>query len=233
MNCGVFLISHIKFFQGEWYKKGSQKKNVKCLCRNGQNGDPEWKKSCSWSFNDTPWSVSDVKGIQCKAKTSLSAEKEDNLTDSYTFIIPEPLPVFEENGAYKQYPPGYIPNPIWHYFLALSIDGKWIRETLEIGESIQVSGSCNPNFEVRGFFPCEELASMPDNMADNTCGWPAFRLFEQGSLNSDGILETILQCPRCGCGSEGAINLNDRYAVELAGSRKVTNFPSVMWNQSD
>jgi len=29
------------------FQKGGQKKNVKCLCKNGQNGDPEWKKSCS------------------------------------------------------------------------------------------------------------------------------------------------------------------------------------------
>ena len=53
-------------FQGEWFKKGGDKKDVRCQCRNGQNGDPAWKKSCSWSFNDASWSSSDVDTVQCK-----------------------------------------------------------------------------------------------------------------------------------------------------------------------
>ena len=56
----------IMYFQEEWYKKGGYKRNVKCECKNGQNGDPEWKKSCSWSFNGAPWSPSDVDTVQCK-----------------------------------------------------------------------------------------------------------------------------------------------------------------------
>ena len=39
---------------------------MRCQCANGQNGDPSWKKSCSWSFNDAPWSSSDVDTVQCK-----------------------------------------------------------------------------------------------------------------------------------------------------------------------
>jgi len=49
----------------EWFKKGSQKKNVKCLCRNGQNGDPAWKKSCSWSYQNALWVPSDVNEVTC------------------------------------------------------------------------------------------------------------------------------------------------------------------------
>ena len=39
---------------------------MRCLCKKGQNGDPAWKKSCSWSFQDAPWSYSDVDNVQCK-----------------------------------------------------------------------------------------------------------------------------------------------------------------------
>ena len=56
-------------FKEEWYKKGGYKRNVKCECKNGQNGDPAWKKSCSWSFNGASWSPSDVDTVQCKPAT--------------------------------------------------------------------------------------------------------------------------------------------------------------------
>jgi len=51
------------------FPKGSTKRNVKCICKNGRNGDPSWKKSCDWEFRGQPWSPSDVKDVQCKAKT--------------------------------------------------------------------------------------------------------------------------------------------------------------------
>ena len=41
--------------------------------------------------------------------------------------------------------------------------------------------------------------------------------------NTNGHLETWLQCPQCGCGAEGAANLNDLYAAEQAGSRKISD----------
>ena len=58
--------NYIKKLKGKWYKKGGNKKSVRCLCRNGQKGDPSWKKSCSWSFKDAPWTSSDINTIQCK-----------------------------------------------------------------------------------------------------------------------------------------------------------------------
>ena len=73
-----------KSFQGKSYTKGGQKKNVKCLCKNGQNGDPAWKKSCSWSFQDATWSVSDVKNVQCKARTNLSTTSTTTATPTTT-----------------------------------------------------------------------------------------------------------------------------------------------------
>ena len=53
---------------GQVFKKGGQKRNVKCFCKNGQNGDPAWKKSCSWSFQGKPWYPSYVNTVQCIGK---------------------------------------------------------------------------------------------------------------------------------------------------------------------
>ena len=50
---------------GRLFKKGTQKRNVKCMCKNGQNGDPAWKKSCSWSFLDAPWHEKDSELVMC------------------------------------------------------------------------------------------------------------------------------------------------------------------------
>ena len=56
---------------GQVFNKGGQKRNVKCLCKNGQNGDPSWKKSCSWSFQNKPWYPSYVNTVNCKGKFSI------------------------------------------------------------------------------------------------------------------------------------------------------------------
>ena len=50
------------------FKMGAAKRNVKCQCRNGQNGDPAWKKSCAWEFKGQPFSISDVQDVECKFK---------------------------------------------------------------------------------------------------------------------------------------------------------------------
>jgi len=49
-----------------WYKAAGTKKNVKCLCKNGQNGDPSWKKSCSWSFNEKKFQPGYLNEVTCK-----------------------------------------------------------------------------------------------------------------------------------------------------------------------
>ena len=50
------------------FVKGGDKKNVKCLCKNGQNGDPAWKKSCSWDFRGDTWGIEQFKTVECKDK---------------------------------------------------------------------------------------------------------------------------------------------------------------------
>ena len=84
--------------------------------------------------------------------------------------------------------------------------------TFEAGHSIQVSKSCNPNFIIQGqlvnwlTFDCDEIKSV------GFCDYNlANYIIRGGSWNTNGHLETFLQCPQCGCGSEGAANLNDLY----------------------
>ena len=50
------------------FKNGGQKRDVKCLCKKGQNGDPAWMRSCNWSFKRAPWYPSDVKSVTCKGR---------------------------------------------------------------------------------------------------------------------------------------------------------------------
>ena len=61
---------------GQVFNKGGQKRNVKCLCKNGQNGDPAWKKSCSWQFQGKPWFPSYVKTVNCKDKNAAQTCEE-------------------------------------------------------------------------------------------------------------------------------------------------------------
>ena len=70
---------------GQIFKMGAAKRNVKCQCRNGQNGDPAWKKSCDWEFKDQPFEVADVQDIECKFKFTTT-------TTSTTSTIPPTRP---------------------------------------------------------------------------------------------------------------------------------------------
>ena len=63
------------------FKNGGQKRDVKCLCKNGQNGDPTWKKSCSWSWKGETWYPSDVKSVTCKGRF-LKAISLENIISS-------------------------------------------------------------------------------------------------------------------------------------------------------
>ena len=65
-------------FMGKVYKKGGNKRNVKCVCKNGQNGDPSWKKSCSWKFQGKSFDASDVSGISCGSKQPSNGQPDNN-----------------------------------------------------------------------------------------------------------------------------------------------------------
>ena len=55
-------------FMGQKYNNGGAKRNAKCLCKNGQNGDPWWKKSCDWYHKQDQFQSADVADITCTSK---------------------------------------------------------------------------------------------------------------------------------------------------------------------
>jgi len=102
---------------------------------------------------------------------------KEEKTNSYTFVIPD--------------------------------DDWWIdsdQDYGEMGEELEFSTQCNPDFIDTYADDCEEYA------ISGYCDYSAQEFIEYSSVNEHGILETGLQCPQCGCGSDGAANLNDVYA---------------------
>ena len=65
-------------FMGKSYKKGGNTKSAKCLCKNGQNGDPAWKKSCSWKFQGNPFAGSDATDATCTSKQPNNNQPDGN-----------------------------------------------------------------------------------------------------------------------------------------------------------
>ena len=128
--------------------------------------------------------------------------------DSYTFVRPDD-------------------NSSWYIRLQEDLN-DW--ETFEAGHSLQVSESCNPNFLFSVFYSSTPLDCDETKFFD-MCDYPVFVLIAGGNLNTNGIYETALQCPQCGCGSEGAANLNDLYAAEQDGSRKVSDVANTMFKK--
>ena len=117
-------------------------------------------------------------------------DEDDTVSNSYTFAIPE------ENWSFQ-----------------------WPYTKLELGQTLTISNSCNPNYvnDRQGSpLSCETIADLP-----GICSWRSKWIVALGVYNENDQLETFLQCPQCGCGAEGAANINDLYAAEQAGSRKV------------
>ena len=134
---------------------------------------------------------------------AMSDDEDKPALNSYTFVIPEPV----KEG--------------WNWYNQL-IDWPHLK-LFETGQSLTFSGSCNPDLEFyfRGYnYSCESAKSA--HFVD-FCSFPVRDLIGWASYNTNGHLETWLQCPQCGCGAEDAANLNDLYAAEQAGSRKVSD----------
>ena len=96
----------------------------------------------------------------------------------------------------------------------------------EAGHSIQVSTSCNPNFVLIGSwaYDCDQIKNI------GSCDDEVKFLINLGQWNTNGIYETPLQCPQCGCGSEGAVNLNELWAAELYAAEQdlINNFNNTL-----
>ena len=100
-----------------------------------------------------------------------------------------------------------------------------------------VSELCNPDFihiqypnfingnPIPKQYDCDELKDM------GACDMKVSDLINYGQWNINGIFETFLQCPQCGCQSEGAANLNDLYAAEQDGSRNVSDVANTILNE--
>ena len=112
-------------------------------------------------------------------------------------------------------------------------NSKWgsVKESnpLVVGYSVQVSESCNPNLIYNNptslQYDCDEIKY------HGGCDFSVHWLIKYGQWNTNGVYETFLQCPQCGCGSEGAVNLNDLYAAEQDGSRKVSDVANTIFNE--
>ena len=131
------------------------------------------------------------------------AEIEKDNLDSYTFVRPD------DNLIWKI--PSREESNSYNYF--------------EAGHSLQVSESCNPNLIYSNDlqFDCEQIKLY------GGCDLQVTWLIFSGQWNTHGHLETFLHCPQCGCGSEGAANLNDLYDAEQDGSRKVSDVANTMF----
>ena len=103
------------------------------------------------------------------------------------------------------------------------------EKMFEVGHSFQVSALCNPNYIIYDSYLSQNF-NCDDIKSHNGCNFPVGGLFYSSKWNTNGHLETFLQCPQCGCGSEGAANLNDLYAAELEGSRTVWVDANSMFN---
>ena len=77
---------------GQLFKQGGKKRNVKCMCRNGQNGDPAWKKSCAWEFQEQPWAVENSANVMCYDQ------------DANIFYKPEPTYSCEHPADHARHP---------------------------------------------------------------------------------------------------------------------------------
>ena len=74
------------------------------------------------------------------------------------------------------------------------------------GQSFEFSAICNPDFKDIDGWDCKDYSEY------GYCDTSAHFLFYYSIYDEHDILETALQCPQCGCGSDGAANLNDVYA---------------------
>ena len=75
----------------------------------------------------------------------------------------------------------------------------------ESGVSLEVSSECNADFVDKVGENCDDYAHGCHNTHVES-------LVYGGATNANGILETGLNCPKCGCWADGAENLNDLLA---------------------
>ena len=186
------------------YKNGGQKKNVKCLCKNGQNGDPAWKKSCTWSFNDAPWSTSDVTSIQCKRKTGFNESQSEikttnpSTTQSVTSTTTTTTSTTTKSNSYTF----FIPNDLMEEFKSHRLLST--TPFAQVSENtVEISKVCNPDY-TNG-----QSKSPMGKACGRRCPNNLYITLRFAVQNQNGLWETQFNCPECGCGSDEEINFNE------------------------
>ena len=116
--------------------------------------------------------------------------------DKWSGILAEVLDCKEKTNSYSFV---FTDELLDYEYLGLIID-------YEAGESMEFSALCNPDFTDSDGDDCEFLSN--GGYCDNS----AYFFIKYSTVNEHGIHETGLQCPQCGCGADGAVNLNDVYA---------------------
>ena len=139
----------------------------------------------------------------------------------------EPLKVLKCNGEIQ------IPSDSYTFVIPEGFPWQVLGDSLEAGQSIKVSGSCNPNFKLDHSYSCDQIKSF--EWCENNNVW---NIVFYGTWNTNGILETMLQCPQCGCGAEGADNLNDLLAAESRTvvddePRKISDVHEIILNSQE
>ena len=188
------------------YKNGGQKKNVKCLCKNGQNGDPAWKKSCSWSFKDAPWSASDVKTIQCKARTDQSTT---TATTSTTTTTTTTTPANPNTHRFCKEKNTWIPCSNCYSYVETD-DYFYNYDNYNVYRdewhtcTYSISTKCNPNFVDRMGRDCDYnefvcgLTRVVEGVVTVDSNMP---FLDRGIMTDEGYM-TAFNCPQCGCTEE-------------------------------
>ena len=103
---------------------------------------------------------------------AMSDDEDKPALNTYTFVIPEPV----KEG--------------WNWYNRIIDFPNYKR--LETGQSFTFSGSCNPNLEFyyRSYhLSCETVEAVPE-----FCSFPVRDLVGWAFYNTDGHLETWLQC---------------------------------------
>ena len=100
----------------------------------------------------------------------------------------------------------------WYIFVLPEDFGMAANFEADEGHAFKFSELCNPDWVASNGYPnCEQAAFR------GFCKDMVIDLVYLASENAEGIWETALQCPQCGCRADGAVNLNDLY--DLYGQR--------------
>ena len=168
---------------------------MKCLCKNGQNGDPWWKKSCSWSFQDAPWSASDVKSVQCKARTVSTTTTTTTTTTTSTTTQANPNTEYRclVRDTWKPCSNCYTYVQTHDYYYSFEV-----YETYEEEHTCtySISKKCNPNFVDKRGFNCKSYTNTWGCLSGGRSWY-----LKHGIMTEDGFM-TALNCPQCGCTEE-------------------------------